>query len=257
MNATENIKGVDVPKLGLGTYRLTGAECERAVETALGLGYRHIDTARMYGNEREVGRAIEASGVAREEVFLVTKIWPDDFARDRAPAAARDSLEKLGTDYIDLLLLHWPSRSVPVGETLGALRELLEEGSVKHLGVSNFTPEGVREAEEHAEVFSNQVEYSPYHDQSAVLEQAREMDYLVTAYTPTGRGKVRRDATLGEISAAHDATPTQVALAWLVRQEKVAAIPKATSEEHLNENLAALDLSLSEKEVQRISALSR
>jgi 2,5-diketo-D-gluconate reductase B len=251
------IKGKKVPSLGLGTYRLTGEACERAVERGLSLGYRHLDTAQMYGNEAEVGRGIRGSGVDRGEIFVTTKVWPSDFAHERVIRKTRESLEKLGTDYVDLLLMHWPGDGVPLGETLGAMRELQEAGDVLYIGVSNFSPSLVEEATGHAEIFCNQVQYHPYRDQNALLDQAQELDYLLTAYTPLSRGGVQDDATLEEIGEAHGKSATQVALRWLVQQDKVSAIPKATSEEHLGENLDVFDFELSEEEMDRISSLSR
>jgi 2,5-diketo-D-gluconate reductase B len=253
----QTIRGKKVPSLGLGTYRLTGDACERAMERARGMGYRHVDTAQMYGNEAEVGRGIEDSGVERGEIFLTTKIWPSDFAHDRVISKTRESLKKLRTDYVDLLLMHWPGDGVPLGETLGAMRELQEEGSVLHIGVSNFSPSLVEDATEHAEIFCNQVQYHPYRNQDALLDQSQKMDYLLTAYTPLSRGGVQDDATLKEIGEAHGKTATQVALRWLVQQEKVSAIPKATGEEHLGENLDVFDFELSEEEMDRIFSLSR
>ena len=253
----QTIKGEKVPSLGLGTYRLTGEACVRAVERGLSVGYRHLDTAQMYGNEAEVGRGIENSGVDRGEIFVTTKVWPSDFAHDRVVRKTRESLKKLGTDYVDLLLMHWPGDGVPLGETLGAMRELQEGGGVLHIGVSNFSPTLVEEATEHAEVFCNQVQYHPYRDQNALRDQAQELDYLLTAYTPLSRGGVQDDATLREIGEAHAKTAAQVALRWLVQQDKVSAIPKATSEEHLEENLDVFDFELSEEEMARIASLSR
>ena len=253
----QTIKGEKVPSLGLGTYRLTGDACETAVERALGMGYRHVDTAQMYGNEAEVGRGIEDSGVERGGIFLTTKVWPSDFAHDRVISKTRESLKKLRTDYVDLLLMHWPGDGVPLGETLGAMRELLDEGSVLHIGVSNFSPSLLEEATEHAEIFCNQVQYHPYRSQVALLELAQELDYLLTAYTPLSRGGVQDDATLKEIGEAHGKTATQVTLRWLVQQEKVSAIPKATGEEHLAENLDVFDFELSEEEMDLVFSLSR
>ena len=253
----QTIKGEKVPSLGLGTYRLTGETCERTVERALSMGYRHVDTAQMYGNEAEVGRGIEGSGVERGEIFLTTKVWPSDFAHDRVISKTRESLKKLRTEYVDLLLMHWPGDGVPLEETLGAMRELQEEGSVLHIGVSNFSPSLVEEATEHAEVFCNQVQYHPYRSQDALLDQASKMDYLLTAYTPLSRGGVQDDATFVEIGEAHDKTATQVALRWFVQQEKVSAIPKATGEDHLRENLDVFDFELSEEEMDRVFSLGR
>jgi len=253
----QTIKDEKVPSLGLGTYRLTGEACVRAVERALAMGYRHVDTAQMYGNEAEVGRGIEDSGVGRGEIFLTTKVWPSDFAHDRVISKTRESLTKLRTDHVDLLLMHWPGDGIALGETLGAMRELQEEGSVLHIGVSNFSPSLVEEATEHAEVFCNQVQYHPYRSQDDLLGQAKQMDHLLTAYTPLSRGGVQDDATLKEIGEAHGKTATQVALRWLVQQEKVCAIPKATGEDHLGENLDVFDFELSEEEMDRVFSLRR
>lgn len=253
----QKIKGEKVPSLGLGTWRLSGKECVRAVERALVLGYRHIDTAQMYANEGEVGRGIQNSGVDREDVFLVTKVRTGNFSHDAVIRSTRESLKKLKTDRVDLLLMHWPNPSVPLEETLGAMTELQEEGSVKHAGVSNFPPSMVEEAARHATVFCNQVEYHPYRAQDELLEQAGQMDYLLTAYSPVAKGAVAKDATLREIGEAYAKTPAQVALRWLIQQEKVAAIPKAASEEHLESNLDIFDFELSGEEMERIFALRR
>ena len=251
------IKNAEVPSLGLGTYRLTGEACVQTVGRALSIGYRHLDTAQMYGNEAEVGRGIEDAGVDRAEIFLTTKVWPSDFAHDRAIRKTRESLKKLRIEYVDLLLMHWPGDGVPLGETLGAMRELQEEGSVRQVGVSNFSPSLVEEAAEHAEIFCNQVQYHPYRSQADLLGQAQEMDYLLTAYTPLSRGGVQRDTTLREIGENHNKTATQVALRWLLQQDKVCPIPKATGEEHLRENLDVFDFELTDEEMDRIFSLGR
>ena len=253
----QTIKGEKVPSLGLGTWRLSGQECVKAVEHALALGYRHIDTAQMYANEGEVGRGIRNSGVGREEIFLVTKVSTSNFSREKVIRSTRESLKKLQTEYVDLLLMHWPNPSVPLGETLGAMTVLQEEGSVKHVGVSNFPPSMVEDAARYATVFCNQVEYHPYTAQDELLEQAKEMDYLLTAYSPVAKGKVRNDVTLREIGEAYGKTPAQVALRWLVQQEKVAAIPKAASEDHLRSNLDIFDFELSDQEIERVFTLRR
>jgi 2,5-diketo-D-gluconate reductase B len=251
----QEIKGEKVPSLGLGTWRLSGQECIRAVERALALGYRHIDTAQIYANEDEVGRGIQNSGVDREDIFVVTKVWTSSFYYDDVIRSTHESLEKLQTVYVDLLLMHWPNPSVPLEETLGAMRELQKEGSVKHVGVSNFSPSLVEEATRHAAVFCNQVEYHPYTAQDELLEQAKEMDYLLTAYSPIAKGRVLEDTTLREIGEVYDRTPAQIALRWLIQQEKVAAIPKAASENHLRSNLDIFDFELSDEEMERIFAL--
>jgi diketogulonate reductase-like aldo/keto reductase len=195
--------------------------------------------------------------VNREEIFLVTKVWTSSFSYDGVVRSTRGSLKKLQTEYVDLLLMHWPNSSVPLEETLGAMRELQEEGSVKHVGVSNFLPSMVEEATQHAEIFCNQVEYHPYRAQEELLKQAKEMDYLLTAYSPVAGGAAVNDATLREIGMAHGKTAAQVALRWLIQQEKVAAIPKAASEDHLRSNLDIFDFELSDEETERVIALRR
>jgi diketogulonate reductase-like aldo/keto reductase len=211
----------------------------------------------MYRNEDEVGKGMQSSGVNREEVFLTTKVWPSDFSYKRIIETTRESLKRLRTDRVDLLLMHWPSQGVPLEETLSAMRELQEEGSVRHIGVSNFPPSMVEDATRHAEIFCNQVEYHPYQAQDDLLEQAKEMDYLLTAYRPLSKGTILSDETLQEIAEAHGKTPAQVALRWLIQQEKVAAIPKATSEDHLKSNLDVFDFELSEEEMEHIFGLTR
>jgi 2,5-diketo-D-gluconate reductase B len=253
----QTIRGEKVPSLGLGTWRLSGEECVRAVERALALGYRHIDTAQIYANEDEVGRAIRNSGVDREEIFLVTKVWTSSFSYEDVIRSTRGSLKKLQTEYVDLLLMHWPNPSVPLKETLGSMRGLQDGGIVKHVGVSNFPPSKVEEATQHAEIFCNQVEYHPYKAQNELLEQAKEMDYLLTAYSPVAGGAAVNDATLREIGEAHSKTAAQVALRWLIQQEKVAAIPKAAREDHLESNLYIFDFELSDEEMEYIFALRR
>jgi 2,5-diketo-D-gluconate reductase B len=253
----QEIKGEMVPSIGLGTWRLSGEECVRAVERALVLGYRHIDTAQMYANEGEVGRGIRNSGVDRGEVFLVTKVRTSSFSYDDVIRSTRESLKKLQIEYVDLLLMHWPNPSVPLEETLGAMTKLQEEGSVKHVGVSNFPSSMVEEATEHATVFCNQVEYHPYRTQDELLRQARAMDYLLTAYSPLGKARVLNNATLQEIGDAHGKTSAQVALRWLIQQEKVAAIPKAAREDHLRSNLEIFDFELSDEEMEHILPLHR
>lgn len=253
----QTIQGVQVPALGLGTWEFTGDACTEGVAHALSLGYRHIDTAQGYGNEAQVGEGLAKSGVPRDEIFLVTKVKPDNFARDKALASSRESLRQLRTDYVDLLLLHWPNPEVPLAETLGALKELQDAGAVRHLGVSNFSPSLVEEAREHADIFANQVEYHPYLSQDALLEQARAQDYMLTAYSPLARGKILDDTTLEEIGEAHGKSPAQVALRWLVQQDHVVAIPKASSAQKRESNLDIFDFELSDGEMTKIRALAQ
>jgi 2,5-diketo-D-gluconate reductase B len=246
-----------IPALGFGTWRLSGKACTDAVVDALAAGYRHVDTARAYGNEEDVGRALQASAVDRSEVFLVTKVWPDDLAPDRVRASLRASLRALDTDYVDLLLIHWPNPRVPLASTLEAMTALRDEGATREIGVSNFTSAQFREALDLAPVIANQVEYHVYLDQSAVLEVCRERRVELTAYRPLGKGKVTEDPVIASIAAAHDATPAQVALAWLIGQDGVSAVPKASSPERRRENLGALELELTPEERRRVDELPK
>lgn len=251
------IQGTTVPKLGFGTWQITGRDCEEAVRDSLEIGYRHIDTARAYGNEAEVGRGLAASDVDRSEIFLTTKIWTSDFEPARLRTAAEDSLRSLGTDYVDLLLLHWPNDDVPLEGTLGALVDLREEGKIRQLGVSNFPAGLLRRALAVAPVFSDQVEYHPFLGQERLLELAVERDYMLTAYSPLAHGRVSGDATLAGVAEAHGKSAGQVALRWLLDQPNVSAIPKASSHERRLENFEVFDFELSDEERARIDALPK
>lgn len=251
--------GARIPALGFGTYRLGESEAESMVGEALSVGYRHIDTAQMYRNEAGVGRGIERSGVDRGEIFLTTKVWPEDFRRDDLLSSMHQSLSKLDVDYVDLVLLHLPSRSVPLEETIGALNESRERGDTRHIGVSNFDPGLLSEAAglSDAPLINDQVEYHPFRDQSPVIEAARGMGVSVTAYSPLAKGRVSGDETLREIGRAHGKDEGQIALRWLVQQEDVVAIPKTASPERCRSNFEVFDFELSEEEISSISALAR
>lgn len=249
--------GSRVPALGLGTWELRGASCVEAVERALALGYRHLDTAQGYFNEAEVGEGLRRSGVTRDDVFLTTKVRPGNYRAGAVRSSTEASLAALGVDHVDLLLMHWPNRDVPLEETLGAMRDLQDAGMVRHVGVSNFAPTLLRRACELAEVFTNQVEYHPFLSQQALLREAERLDHLVTAYSPVARGKVADDPVLQEIAAAHGKTPGQVALRWLIQQPRVLAIPKAGSEANQRRNIEIFDFRLSDDEMERIHALDR
>jgi 2,5-diketo-D-gluconate reductase B len=257
MDMTIEVRGVTVPAVGLGTWQMTGRACVEAVSDALALGYRHIDTARAYGNEREVGEGIRASGVPRDDVFLVTKVPPSDATPDGLRASCEASLADLRVDAVDLLLLHWPAPRVPLADTLGAMTELRDEGRIAHFGVSNFPPALLEEALELApDVLNDQVELHPYLHQDELVQLAHDRDVLVTAYSPMDRGRVADDPTLREIGAAHGKTPGQVALRWLLDQPSTCVIPKASSHERRAENIDVFDFELSDDERARIAALA-
>ena len=253
----QTIQNEKVPTFGLGTWLLNGQECADGVAHALDIGYRHIDTAQGYDNEAEVGAGLEHSSIARDDIFLTTKLKPSNFHYDAVLRTSEESLRKLGTDYVDLMLLHWPNPSVPLEETLTALRELQDQERVRHIGVSNFPPSMVDEAQQYATIFSNQVEYHPYLTQDKLREQAQQDDYLLTAYSPIARGQVFGDDTLREIGAKYDKNEAQVTLRWLVQQGNVAAIPKAASAEHREANAAVAEFELTDDEMARIHALNR
>lgn len=252
--ATVEAGGASIPKLGLGTWQNTGQSCIRSVRTALELGYRHIDTAQAYGNEAEVGEGIATADVDRSEVFLTTKVWRSNLKYDDVLSSVRQSLDRLGTDYIDLLLIHWPHPRRPVAATLEAMAELRDEGLVSHLGVANFTATQLREAvrASAAPIVTDQVLYHPLKDQSALQQYCRDADIALTAYSPLARGAVIGNDRLGEIGARYGKTAVQVALRWLLQQQRVVAIPKATSAGHLEENLDVFDFSLTDGEMAEI-----
>lgn len=252
------IEDDSVPALGLGTWQLRGEEATSAVEHALSLGYRHLDTAQAYDNEGAVGRGLARSSVPRDRVFLTTKVWWENLEADDVIRSTEASLRRLGTDHVDLLLVHWPpAEEIPLDEPLTALTTLRTQGKTRHIGVSNFTPDLLKEALTRAPVVCNQVELHPFLQQDELLQLAEENDLLLTAYSPLARGRVLDDATLRRIGANHGKTPTQIALRWLIQHERVAAIPKASDPRHREENLAIFDFELSSEEMEAIRRLDR
>ena len=249
------VQDVEVPALGLGTWRMTGSTCRRAVASALELGYRHIDTAQAYGNERQVGAAIAGSDIARDELFLTTKLGSSNRDRDSVLASTRESLRKLETGFVDLLLIHQPNTRTPLEETIHAMDELVEEGLVEHIGVSNFGVSRLHAAREHADapIFTNQVQYHPFWDQTSLVDYCQIHDLMLTAYSPLAHGGAVNDDVLDEIGARYGKTPAQVALRWLVQQDNVSTIPKSTSPEHLESNLQIFDFELTTDEMRAIA----
>jgi diketogulonate reductase-like aldo/keto reductase len=245
--------GAKIPAIGLGTWELRGRSCARLVEQALKLGYRHIDTAQIYENEREVGEGIRASGVRRDEVFVTTKVWTTHFAPNDLERSTKDSLSKLRLTEVDLLLLHWPNPHVPLAETLGALAHVKTLGMARHIGVSNFTvallDEAVADCAE--PLVCDQVEYHPYLDQIKVLGACARHGMAMVAYSPIAKGRIKSDRTLTRIGARYRKTAAQVCLRWLV-QQNVAAIPRTSRVERLSENIEIFDFTLSDDEMQQI-----
>ena len=251
-------KGARIPAIGLGTWELRGRTCARLVEQALRLGYRHVDTAQIYENEREVGEALRASGVPRDEVFVTTKVWTSHFAPHDLERSTKESLNKLRLTEVDLLLLHWPNPRVPLSETLDALAQVRRLGMCRHVGVSNFTVALMEEAVQKcpAPLVCNQVEYHPYLDQTKVREACARHDMALVAYSPIAKGRVRKDDVLAEIGQVHGKSAAQVCLRWLV-QQNVSAIPRTSRLERLSENIGVFDFELSADELSRIDALDR
>ncbi|MGB6534440.1 MAG: aldo/keto reductase [Xanthobacteraceae bacterium] len=249
--------GAKIPLLGLGTWELRGRICARAVEQALRLGYRHIDTAEMYDNERDVGEGLRAAGVPRREVFLTTKIWPSHFSPPALERAARDCLARLRVGEVDLLLLHWPNPQVPLAETIGALCKVKRDGLARHIGVSNFTVALIEEALSAASepLVCDQVECHPFLDQSKLIAGCRRHGLAVVAYSPLARGDFLRDEILARIGAAHGKTAAQICLRFLV-QQNIAVIPRTSKRERLSENAAIFDFELSEQDMAQIATLA-
>ncbi|MCX7314935.1 MAG: aldo/keto reductase [Alphaproteobacteria bacterium] len=249
--------GARIPLIGLGTWDLRGKACARAVEEALALGYRHIDTAAMYRNEDEVGAGLRASGVKRGDVFVTTKVWSSNLRASDFERSARDSLKNLKLDQVDLLLIHWPNSSVPLKETMGALCKMKRDGVARHIGVSNFTPALIGEAVKFASepLVTNQIELHPYLDQSKTIAASRKAGLCITAYTPIARGRVTGDALLSRIGKQHGRSAAQVCLRYLVQQD-IVVIPKTSRLERMRENAAIFDFALSPNEMKEIAALA-
>jgi 2,5-diketo-D-gluconate reductase B len=256
----KTVRGVAVPTVALGVFEVEPGETEDAVADALAAGYRHVDTARAYGNEEEVGRGIRRSGVDPADVWVTTKVWIDDFAPDRLRRSAEGSLRRLGLDRVDLLLLHWPPQDPDeLRPALEELRRLRDDGLIRELGVSNFPAYMLRDALATCpEIFTDQVEYHAKLSQRELREVADAADLLLEAYAPLGgsASSVVDEPVLREIGAAHDASPAQVALAWLAHQERVVLLPRSTDPGRRRENLAALELDLTAEEAARIDELS-
>lgn len=249
----------DIPVVGFGTYLTGGYKCYNSVLNALELGYRHIDTAMAYNNEAAVGRAIDQSSVDREDVFLTTKIkgYTELLEHDRLLEAADGCLERLDTDYIDLLLIHWWNPDVEMEETFAAMDELVDSGKVDRIGVSNFSVEQLRQAMEFtdAPIFTNQIEYHPYWGQPEMLNFCQEHDIVLTAYSPLAEGRTVDDGTLAAIGDRYGKTPAQVSIRWLIQQENVVTIPKSVTPTYIQENLQVFDFKLSDAEMERIADL--
>ena len=249
--------GARIPLIGLGTWELRGRSCVRVVEQALKRGYRHVDTAELYDNEREVGEGLRAAGIKRDEVFITTKVWPSHFAPRELERSAQASLTRLQLAHVDLLLLHWPNPQIPLRDTLGALCKVKRMGLARHIGVSNFTVALIEEAVKLADepLVCNQIEVHPFIDQSKVIAACRRHGVAVVAYSPVARGGVTRDKVLARIGKAHGKTAAQVSLRFLV-QSGIVVIPRTSRLERLSENLAIFDFELARAEMVEIARLA-
>jgi len=257
----ENLQtqGISLPRLGLGTFRMQGDACRAAVESALGLGYRHLDTAEMYGNEEAIGAALAASRVARSELHVTTKVWHENLAPDAIRRAFDASLKKLRLDHIDLYLVHWPSPDMKLPAIFETLMKLQQEGRTRAIGVANFTTAMLKTVVEDikAPIACNQVEYHVMLDQTPLRKYLTEKSIPLVAYCPLAQGRVASDETLTRIGRKHDASAAQVALKWLLDQDGVAAIPKASRAESQQANLDALKVTLDDEDRKAIAALPK
>jgi 2,5-diketo-D-gluconate reductase B len=254
---TVDANGFALPIVGLGTWQLTGRDCARLVQQAIALGYRHIDTAQMYGNEAAVGEGVRSSG-KRNEVVVTTKVSPERLLPADLIRSVKESLSKLRFDHIDLLLIHWPNPRVPLSETLGAMADLKREGYVRAIGVSNFTVALLDEASKVIAVplVCNQIECHPYLDQSRVIAACEARNMAVVAYSPIARGEANGDAVLERIGEAHGKSAAQVSLRYLV-QRNIVVIPRSSKVERLEENIALFDFALTDDEMSEVAQLAR
>jgi len=258
MTKIVSANGATIPALGFGTFRMPGPDTLRMVPAALKTGFRHIDTAQIYGNEAEVGDGIKASGVARGDIFLTTKVWVDKYRRADLLASVDESLRKLKTDYVDLLLLHWPAGAA-LAEPVAALNEVVQAGKVRHIGVSNFSTALMAEAASlsKASLVTNQIEYHPYLDQSVVIEAARAAGMSITAYYAMADGKVFDEPMLKDIASAKGKSVAQIVLRWVIQQDGLVALSKTVNEARAAENFAIFDFELSDEEMAAIHALAK
>lgn len=252
---TVQAKGFDIPLVGLGTWTLRGRDCARLTEQAIRIGYRHIDTAQMYENEREVGEGVRASG-KRNEVMVTTKVQPTMLAPHDLERSVKESLAKLRLDHIDLLLIHWPNPRVPLAETLGAMAKMRDEGYTRQIGVSNFTVALLEEATKlaRAPLVCNQIECHPFLDQHKVIAACRQLGMAVVAYSPIARGGAKGNEVLERVAKMHGKSSAQVSLRYLV-QQGIVVVPRTSKVERLEENLAIFDFALSDAEMAEIGAL--
>jgi 2,5-diketo-D-gluconate reductase B len=253
-------QNVSIPRLGFGTFRMPGGGCQPVVESALALGYRHLDTAAMYENEDAVGAAVASSNVPRSELFVTTKVWHDQLGtKDSIHRAFDTSLGKLGLDYVDLYMVHWPSQDMDIVTVMEALTALRDEGRTRAIGICNFNLPMMRKAVDEigAPVAALQVEYHPFLEQSTMLAYLRERKIPLTAYAPLAQGRAAKHETLKRIGEKHGVSAAQVTIAWLLDQVGVIAIPKAQRTESQQSNLDALKIRLDDEDRSAIAGLPK
>lgn len=247
----------DVPAIGLGTYLIKGDGAVDTIEKAIDLGYRHIDTAQLYENENEVGKAIQQSSVDRADIFLTTKVWPTRLSKEDFIPSVEDSLRKLKTDYVDLLLIHWPNNDIPLSETIPQLIKIQEQGKARNIGVSNFPINLLAKSMGlGANIVSNQVEYHPYIDQSLLKGWMDHNNMALTAYCPLAQGRIFKDDHLKNVADKIGKSIGQVVLRWFMQQQNVFAIPKSSNPERLKENLDVFDFELSTEDMEVLNGLA-
>ncbi len=255
---TVNANGAQIPALGFGVFRMSADELERVVPAAIEAGFRHFDTAQFYDNEAALGRAIRASGIPRDDLFLTTKVWVDRYDPERFAPSVDESLDRLGVDQVDLLLLHWPGREVPIADQIAMIGAVAEDGKTRHVGVSNYTIAQLEEAAaiSRVPIVTDQVEYHPYIDQTRLKAAAERAGLALTGYFVMADGQVPKDPLLAEIGRAHGKSAAQVALRWAV-QSGVIALSKTANPARVAENAAIFDFALEEAEMARIAGLAR
>lgn len=245
--------GNKIPAIGLGTWQLVGDTCERAVQIALEVGYRHIDTAEIYGNQQEIGNALSKTSVKRKDIFVTSKVWRSNLSKEETMDSAKQTLEALQTDYVDLLLIHWPNDTYPVNETLEAMELLKEEGLIKNYGVSNFGIKHLKETKGF-EVVVNQVEFHPSLNQEKLKEYCDKQKIVITAYSPLAQGYDLKLKEVKELSKKYEVSTAQIVLNWLIGKG-IVAIPRSGDEDHIQDNFKAIDWELEEADIKMLDKL--
>lgn len=248
---------MNIPILGFGTWQLQGDKVSKAVAIALEVGYRHIDTAYIYGNQNEIGRVIRESGINREDLFITSKLWHDYMEKDQVRPALENTLDELRMEYVDLYLIHWPNREVAMADTLGEMAKLKDLGRVRAIGVSNFTINHLKEAlATGVEIANNQVELHPTFNQRELRQFCKEKNISVTAYSPIGQGKDLEEKIIVDLAQKYKTTRSGVVLAWL-RQNGIIAVPRSNSEDHIRENWESLKVELEEKDLELMETIEQ